>query len=140
MIYTSYFSNMRHIPSGIIPISIARFNPRWYTGLEYKKLAPPIRMVNWYKGSSYCVESKAAQEIYEFEYTREVLNKLDVVTVVSEIGFVAGFNDKNWCMEKNSIVVLLCYEKSSFCHRHIVAKWLGEYGINIEEYNYLKCI
>lgn len=31
--------------------------------------------------------------------------------------------------------ILVCYEKSSsFCHRHILAKWLKENGVECEEY------
>ncbi len=29
MIYTSYFAKIRKIPNNVIPISIARFQPKW---------------------------------------------------------------------------------------------------------------
>jgi uncharacterized protein (DUF488 family) len=33
-------------------------------------------------------------------------------------------------------VILICYEKpSDFCHRHLVAKWFIENGINCEEFS-----
>lgn len=49
MIYTSYFANLRNIPSDIIPISICGKVPDWYSGLQYKKLAPKWKFFKVYK-------------------------------------------------------------------------------------------
>lgn len=40
MIYTTYFAQLRNLPENIIPVSICGKAPSWYTGLQYKKLAP----------------------------------------------------------------------------------------------------
>lgn len=40
MIYTTYFAKLKSLPNNIIPISICGKAPNWYTGLQYKKLAP----------------------------------------------------------------------------------------------------
>lgn len=40
MIYTSYFANVKNLPSGMIPIAICGGVPEWWCGLQYKKLAP----------------------------------------------------------------------------------------------------
>lgn len=40
MIYTSYFAKLKSLPDNIVPISICGKAPNWYTGLQYKKLAP----------------------------------------------------------------------------------------------------
>ena len=40
MLYTSYFAKLKKLPKHIIPISICGKAPAWYTGLQYKKLAP----------------------------------------------------------------------------------------------------
>ena len=42
-------------------------------------------------------------------------------------------NSPVWNNE-NFHIALICYEKpSEFCHRHLVADWLKEYGIEVEE-------
>lgn len=40
MIFTSYFGKLGKLPPNIIPISICGKAPDWYTGLQYKMLAP----------------------------------------------------------------------------------------------------
>ena len=40
VIYTSYFEKLKSLPDNIIPISICEKVTNWYTGLQYKKLAP----------------------------------------------------------------------------------------------------
>lgn len=40
MIYTSYFAQLKNLPSDIIFVSICGKTPDWYTELQYKKLAP----------------------------------------------------------------------------------------------------
>ena len=51
-IYTSYFAKLRSLPENIIPISICGKAPEWYTGLQYKKLAPKYGFfMEWKKES-----------------------------------------------------------------------------------------
>lgn len=40
MIFTSYFAKLSKLPSDVVLISICGKAPDWYTGLQYKKLAP----------------------------------------------------------------------------------------------------
>lgn len=49
MIYTTYFAKLRNLPSNIIPISICAKAPSWYTGLQYKKLAPKYNFFTEWK-------------------------------------------------------------------------------------------
>ena len=107
---TSYYAKYK----GENAVSIALSKPKWYQCREYKKLAPTWDLLNKYK--------KDKDEVYYIEhYYRDILNKLDPKQVYKELGEDA---------------VLLCWEKSSdFCHRHIVAEWLGEkLGIKVGEY------
>jgi uncharacterized protein (DUF488 family) len=86
-------------------VSISAKAPVWYTGKEYKKLAPWFQTLMKYKETG-------DREAYIKEYTEGVLNKLNPLTVYNELGKDA---------------ILLCYEGSEgFCHRHIVAKWFKE--------------
>lgn len=40
MLYTTYFAKLRTLPPDITPVSICGKTPEWYTGAQYKKLAP----------------------------------------------------------------------------------------------------
>lgn len=40
MIYTSYFGVLKKLPANVIPVSICVKAPAWYSGIQYKKLAP----------------------------------------------------------------------------------------------------
>lgn len=119
MIYTSYFSKIKSLPSDCVPISICgRPIPGW-TGLEYKRLAPKWSFFRDYK------EGKIGQDGYVSEYNRLVLSGLDPITVRAELEAIVGPGNNP---------VLVCYEKpGDFCHRHLVAEWLGP---DVTEYNY----
>jgi len=45
MIYTSYFANWRNFPVNSVAISITRFPPKNWTGLEIKSLAPSEKLL-----------------------------------------------------------------------------------------------
>lgn len=40
MLYTTYFAKLKSLPENVVPIAICGKTPDWYTGLQYKKLAP----------------------------------------------------------------------------------------------------
>lgn len=107
---TSYYAKYK----GDSAVSIAAKCPHWFTGRQYKKLAPSYHALMDYKNG------KINEEQFTELYYAEVLNNLDAKRVYEELG-------------ENS--VLLCWEKSgSFCHRHIVAEWLqNELGVEITE-------
>jgi hypothetical protein len=110
MIYTSYFAGKRYANEQVI--SIARKTPVNINIPIYIDLAPSFELITDYK--RYYDQSR-----YVLRYAIEVLSKLDPFKVIQDL------DDK----------VMLCYEKpGSFCHRHIVAKWLNVYtGIDVVE-------
>lgn len=108
---TSYYSKYK----GLNAVSISLSTPQWYQKCrQYNKLAPSWELLNKYK--------KDKDEVYYTEhYYKDVLDKLDPKQVYEELGEDA---------------VLLCWEKSGFCHRFLVARWLEiELGIEITEYS-----
>jgi hypothetical protein len=114
LIYTSYFSNPRLANLGLPLYSIARGTPFWCNGvIRLPELAPSAALLVWWKASA---KDYPAQEIYVKQYYQETLNQLNPLDIVSKIG---------------SNVVLLCWEKDSFCHRHIVAQWLSTNCSNV---------
>lgn len=107
---TSYFARLKYIK---YPISIALFTPTWARIPQYSKLAPTNKLLDGFKNNS----------INTIEYTniyfKEVLDKLNPETVVSEL----------CALHPNALMsdlVLICYEKPEiFCYRHLVAGWLN---------------
>lgn len=108
--YTSCFDRYK----GENAVSIALRSPTWYRGREYKDLTPN----NWFFRK---YKQDRDKEFFTNAYIKEVLAFLNPGEVYEELGENA---------------VLLCWEREGeFCHRHIVAKWLGDsLGINIKEF------
>lgn len=106
MITTSYYAQEKKIKN---PVGISQLKPIWGTkSREYRKLAPPKYLVDYWKKGSITVEQ------YTEEYYRVVLSKLDPKEVLDEITRIFGDD-----------ATLLCYEKAGeFCHRRIVADWI----------------
>jgi hypothetical protein len=124
MIYTSYFAQIKKLPSDIIPISICGKAPDWYTGLQYKKLAPKYDFfMEWKKNhnNNYYIE----------HFQKEVLDTLQPTQVVTDLlMMVHNFKGLNYAPE----IALICYEKpEDFCHRHLVANWLIDSGYDVKE-------
>ena len=119
MIYTSYFANLKKIPSEVIPVAICAKKPDFYKGLIYSKLAPSYDALMMYKKDNNVKD-------YMIKYKAETLSKLDPKTVVTELGNLTN-NAKD--------IVLLCYEKpDSYCHRQFVAEWLSRAGYPCQEF------
>ncbi|PWM31523.1 MAG: hypothetical protein DBX58_06265 [Clostridiales bacterium] len=121
MIYTSYFGKLKKIPDSIILIAICAKCPEWYMGLTYKKLAPSYQiLMDWKKTKN--------EEQYIRDFNEQILGKLDVKQVCQELQDLA----------QNQKIVLLCYERAEdFCHRHLVAKWMRDNGIDCGEWKEL---
>lgn len=115
-IYTSYFAMLKKLPDNVVPISICGKAPDWYTGIQYKKLAPKWGFFQeWKKNHD--------NDFYVEHFSKEVLDTLSREQVLKELEYLSGGKD----------IVLICYEKpGDFCHRHLVAVWLG----NVEEYKF----
>ncbi|RHI25702.1 hypothetical protein DW172_03195 [Agathobacter rectalis] len=123
MIYTSYFAKLKSLPDNIVPISICGKAPDWYTGLQYKKLAPRYDFfMEWKKNHD--------NEYYIKCFNEQVLSKLNATDVILDLSRICyGFN------VGECDICLICYEKpTDFCHRHLVADWLNQNGYKCDEY------
>jgi hypothetical protein len=119
-IYTDNFSNIRNYTNNSVPISIARWSPKWYSGIRYLKWAPSIELLTNYK------DGIITQDQYVSEFITNLLLTTDIVEDVNEI----------FHLVKGKSISLCCYENSSdFCHRHIVAYLINEY-IKLNRFSY----
>ena len=78
MLYTSYFANMKNIPENIIRVSICGGVPKWYTGLQYKKVAPKYKFFMEWK------ENKD-NDFYIKHFNEEVLSNITVTEFLEDI-------------------------------------------------------
>lgn len=125
--YTSYFARLNKLPSGIVPVSICVKPPKFYNGLEYKKLAPGYKLLMDYKRDSDV-------GLYSERFKETILASLDPDEVANDLLMLVGhFKDTHYKPKP----CLVCFEKpSDFCHRQIVAEWLTENGYPCSEYTF----
>ena len=123
MIYTSYFANVKSLPSEVIPIAICGVVPEWWCGLQYRKLAPKRDFFNEWKSSG-------DNDYYVKCYYEQVLSHLDPAQVYKELYKLVEYTGSY-----TENIALLCYEKpEDFCHRHLVAEWFNKNGIACKEW------
>lgn len=118
MIYTTYFANLKNLPKDITSISIAGKCPDWYDGLQFKVLAP--------KWDFFKVWKETGDNDYYIKcFNEQVLSGLNPKLIV----------DRLFELAQNDNIALVCYEEpGKFCHRHLVAKWLNDNGIKVNEF------
>lgn len=124
MIYTSYFGQMKNFPDNFEPICVSRWKPKWYTGRAMIALAPSDRLLRWWRASN---KDEQAQEKYKQQYMA-MLNQYSPIVVATTITSIARTRGPD------VIPVLVCFEKDGFCHRHLIAEWLNEHGIDCKEW------
>lgn len=132
-IYTTYFANIRNLPDDVVPISITLKSPPGWAGAEFKKLAPPYRLLQMYKEASQSkdLDQNLVKDCYIKRYNKLVLSKLDPISILEELKLIAAER----ALEEDFDIALVCYEKPlDFCHRHLVSNWLNYNGIKCKEY------
>lgn len=110
-IYTGYFAKISDYEKlGIVPVGIALGSPHFFHGLTYKKLAPKPWMLTKFK------TGELSEDEYVENFKNLVLKYLSVEVVKIELEALSEGKD----------IVLLCWEATGkFCHRNIVAEWIG---------------
>lgn len=87
--------------------------------LEFRALAP-----NW-KLMENLKSNRISEAIFIKEYKKQ-LNNLNAKSIFEQINFLSSGNEP---------ILMTHGNKTSFCHRHIVAKWFeDELGVIIEEF------
>lgn len=114
-VYTSYYALAKELnDTDYIFIRISNSKPKWWTKplLSLPEVFPEWRIVDGVK------KEIISEEQYTTEY-QKMLNGLDKNKILEKIYLTEeGQGYKN--------VVLLCYETpDKFCHRHILADWIG---------------
>ncbi len=123
--YTGYFARLKaYEAAGLIPLSICGKAPDWYQGMQYKKYAPKWSFFNEWKNGT---EHRGDNNYYIEHFNSEVLANLNFETEKAELEKLS-----NNQLDK---IILLCYEKpQDFCHRHLMADWFNQNGLECKEY------
>ena len=117
-LYTSYFSKVRALPEGTVPISISLWPPKGHAGAQLRCLAPTKEILTKYK-------QDGDWAAYVEKYEKDVLGKLRQETIMQEITRLSGGKD----------AAILCFERDpAQYHRSLVARWLRKAGYEIAEY------
>jgi hypothetical protein len=124
MIYTSYYDFVKDIRPQYL-ISISGIPPDCWAGEHIQKLSPYTFFMKW--KYEYVPNHTVAEAIAEYRrlFGEKVLGKLDPISVSKQI----GENKILCCFEKNGSQDAM----ETFCHRHIVADWLKNNKIQIQE-------
>ena len=116
MIYTGYYAAIKYYLDkfpNIALVSISGKPPQNWKYYHYKPLAPSYSIWKEYHDSTLPLNEKINQ--YTIRFENEILKNLNVFVVLDQI----------YQLTHNKNNILLCYEKpDSFCHRHLVAKWI----------------
>lgn len=121
-IWTGYYAQMKkYKQADLVPVSIAYLTPVWYEGETCFELAPSRKLLKGYK----------AGEITQKEYIKQYRDFLKTVKwgeVIEKLFTISDHHD-------GKDLVLCCYEKpSDFCHRHLLAEYLTDHGMDIQEW------
>lgn len=111
-VFTSYYKRFTDTPTSAIPVRVSTSVPNWfpYLPVEMRELYPGWELVTAYK------DGVITWEEYKLIYTEKlrVLGKDYIMDRLREIS--SSMDNRDIC--------LLCYEKDSNCHRHIIAEFL----------------
>ena len=114
-VYTSYFG--RKDFGDLVQVSVSLWPPKTFVGLRWTKIAPTKQMLLRYKNNRDQLE-------YKRHYWFDVLKQYDPDALMAELENLTHGKD----------CVLLCFEKTGFCHRHLFATWMNKCGYDIQEY------
>lgn len=112
MVYLSYWGNLDYLIKKFGKeniIGISRWSKFW-NGKVCSKLFPSEKLLKDYKNG--LIDEEGYSKIYK--------------------KYLMSLNVDN-CYKVLNGKVLVCYEKSGFCHRFLVKKWLNYYGYECEE-------
>jgi uncharacterized protein (DUF488 family) len=112
-IYTCYHAKKKNVEDlGIVPINISLYSPRY------------VKYEHHYRVFSPNKETLSLEENEYIPVFKAYLATLNFKQVIKQLERIA----------KDRPIALMCYEKvGDFCHRHLVADWLNENGLEVKE-------
>lgn len=114
MICTTYYANLKKLPSSITPVAISSTVPKGMSILWIPEVAPPYNMRTHYKQAG-------DRDLFREQYF-SWLERIDLRTLIAAL--------------PEGDVALVCYEKdTNTCHRSLLAEYLCErLGLQVKEW------
>ena len=108
----SYFANWRNFPKEAKALGITRFPPKGIKFENAPNLAPSEGLLREYKNN------EIDGYMFAVKYQDELEKRFAAPSILLE---------KLEKYAEGKDVILCCYEKKGdFCHRHLLAQWLGQ--------------
>lgn len=109
MILTSFWGNLRNVNREQV-VSVSRYC-RFWNGDSEPNFFPSQKLLFDFK------DGKINEKIYTYHFKWYLWDNLNVHEM----------------FKKYDGKILMCYEKTGFCHRHILAEWFKHFGYECRE-------
>jgi len=137
-LYTSYYANIKNIPTNYLMVGISQFCPEWlkydapdnFLFVACNFLAPTKELLNDIKSGN--IDPSEYRKRYNEQFDEFFKNCSYQYKTVDQ--WYQKVDEE--FSDKYQAIVFLCYEKpSDFCHRHILRDILNyKHHIRIEEF------
>ena len=149
-VYTSYFYKVRFFKPNMIPISTAKWDPKWFHAFKGQKTLfidkngvlngiraeafAPIDEVGSYCGGPSC-SSRNPEECKFLKLYEEQLNHLDFNVVMKYFESVVDEVQTIIHFEGEPIIVLIVHEatENPCSERRVIQQWFTSHGIECRE-------
>jgi len=151
-IYTSYFYQIRFMKPHMIPLSTARFDPRWYyknkkqgtdrkdknnvyNGLRASVFAPGPLCENLCRGPETCDTHDPTKCLFLKTY-RYQLDQLDFNDVIARCERMGNYIKSLENFSEEPVIILLVHEaKDNPCsERRVIQEWFAAHGKQVTEW------
>lgn len=155
-IMTSYFYQIRFFTPNMIPLSTAKWDPKWFhqgrgqayqwkdkrgvwNGLRAEPFVPGASCDGLCRGPQFCQEHDPAYCAFLRCY-RGQLNRLDFTHILDQIDKVGKRIQEMEGFQEEPVVVLIVHEATSnpCSERRIIQQWFRDNGYPIEEFDHSK--
>lgn len=151
-IMISYFYQVRFFNRGIIPLSTAKFDPKWfhnfrgeshqfidkngvYNGIKIKDLIPGEACVGLCHGPEGCKESP--QTCSFLKAYRAQLDKIDFPKFIRKLQNIASNYTAIREVEEPTIIFLVHETPDNPCSERVIIKeWFRDNGVIVEEFRH----
>ena len=151
-IMISYFYQIRFFSSNMIPVSTAKYDPRWFhqnknqkhewkdkngvwNGIRAEVFAPGPLCDNLCRGPE-CCDTGNPQTCPFLKAYRKQLDNLDFKEIIQRIYKLGKAVQENECFTEEPIVVLIVHEapNNPCSERRVIKEWFKENGYPLEEF------
>lgn len=151
-LYTSYFYQVRNMRPNQIPVSTAKWDPRWfhdfkdsdYIFIDKRGVINGVRFPRFAPGPScegLCPEHYSCKVIQDgkcafLKAYREQLSKLDFAeTMAIMSGIAKEFKESGGLAEEPDFILLVHEAPDNFCsERLVIQEWFRNHNVHIEEW------